>query len=393
VLVARAILIALGLGFAVSVAGGSGSHAAVGRLGGDYPAFYAAGRMVLHGDGAHLDDPARQAAEQRPYYGAERDGGYLPFAYPPAVALAMAPLAELPYRASYVVDVSLMVAALVVALALLRRAVPAAWVEPSVLVAAAVAFFPMFRALGAGQNTALSLLAIAVAWRALERDRPAVAGLALGLLCFKPQLGAVVLLAVLVAAPRRRWRVAVGSLAGVATLWAASAAVAGPGWLGGWWRHAQRFARIDEAVDRTNGISWSGLAHAALGHGVASDVVASVLVAGTLGAVVWTAWVAGRRRDVGLALAVAAPAALLVAPHALFYDAGLLVVPALVVAERLGRRGRWVVAAAWLLGWGHVVAGGLGFTPVALAVVALAVAAASLAGHPVLGGLAAGGEG
>jgi hypothetical protein len=392
-LVARAILLALGIGFVVSVAGGSGSHAAVGRLGGDYPAFYAAGRMVLHGDGAHLDEPARQAAEQRPYYGDEDDGGYLPFAYPPAVALALAPIAALPYRASYVVDVAAMVAALVVALALLRRLVPSARAEPTVLLAATVAFFPMFRSLGAGQNTAVSLLAIAVAWLALDRDRPVLAGLALGLLWFKPQLGALVLLAVLVATPRRRWRVAVGALAGVATLWATSAEVAGPGWFAGWWSHAQRFARLDDAVDRANGISWSGLAHAALGHGLAGDVVAGVLVAATLGVVVWSARVAGRRDELGVALAVAAPAALLVAPHALFYDAGLLVVPALVVADGLGRRGRWVVVGVWLVGWGHLVADALGFTPVVLGVIALGAVAASTARHPEVAGLATKGEG
>src|SRR4051812_30744108 len=85
--VACALLLALGVAFLISVLGGSGTTAAVGRLGGDYPAFHAAGEMVLAGDGDHLYDPHRQAAAQAPYYGDDDDGGYLPFAYPPVVAL------------------------------------------------------------------------------------------------------------------------------------------------------------------------------------------------------------------------------------------------------------------------------------------------------------------
>ena len=56
-----------------------------GRLGADYPAFYAAGRMVSKGELKEIYNPELQAAEQKYLMGNEI--GYLPFGYPPYVAL------------------------------------------------------------------------------------------------------------------------------------------------------------------------------------------------------------------------------------------------------------------------------------------------------------------
>ena len=50
----RAILLALAFAFGVSVLVANGADGAAGRLGGDYPAFYGAGRIVLAGDGDQL---------------------------------------------------------------------------------------------------------------------------------------------------------------------------------------------------------------------------------------------------------------------------------------------------------------------------------------------------
>src|SRR5438477_10640628 len=95
--IAKAVLFALVLGFLVTVLSGSGSNTAAGRVGGDYPAFYGAGRIVLDGDAAHLYDVKRQDAAEHDLFAGEHDG-LLYFAYPPAVAAVYAPLAELPYR-------------------------------------------------------------------------------------------------------------------------------------------------------------------------------------------------------------------------------------------------------------------------------------------------------
>jgi hypothetical protein len=387
--VARALLVALGIAFLISVAGSDGSGAAVGRLGGDYPAFHAAGEMVLAGEGDHLYDPRRQADAQAGLYGDEDDGGYLPFAYPPAVALAYAPLAALPYPVAYVVQVAAMFVALVVALRLLGPRLAPAAVPMVVVVAGALTFLPMFRSVTAGQSTALALLLVVVAWREIEGDRDWLAGIALGLLAYKPQYAAVFLFVALVA---RRWRVLVGAAVGAGAVWVVSALVAGPAWVGEWWSHARRFAEIDTEVDRANAVSWEGMVHLVNGRGTAADLLAGVLVVATLGALAWVTRRADQRGDLAMAMAVAAPAALLVAPHALFYDAGLLLLSVGVIATRLGPVGRRLVVGLWVVALGHFAADLIGMTPVALVVLAAGAAAlaASVARPP---GVPATGEG
>ncbi len=61
---AGAVGAALALAFVISLASGSGAHTASGRLGGDYPAFYAAGRLVTSNERPDMYDAATQAASQ-----------------------------------------------------------------------------------------------------------------------------------------------------------------------------------------------------------------------------------------------------------------------------------------------------------------------------------------
>src|SRR5438874_1926342 len=56
------------------------------------------------------------------------------------------------------------------------------------LIAGAVAFYPSFAVVSFGQNTFLSFGAFALVYAALVRDRRFAAGLAAGLLLYKPQL-------------------------------------------------------------------------------------------------------------------------------------------------------------------------------------------------------------
>ena len=58
--------------------------------GGDYPAFYSIGRIVAKGDLEAIYNPENQAAEQKTLMG--KEAGYLPFGYPPYVALFYWPL-------------------------------------------------------------------------------------------------------------------------------------------------------------------------------------------------------------------------------------------------------------------------------------------------------------
>ncbi len=58
-----------------------------GRLGGDYPAFYGVARIVASGDWKDLYSPEKQSQSQKGLLPGV--AGFLPFAYPPFVAVAM----------------------------------------------------------------------------------------------------------------------------------------------------------------------------------------------------------------------------------------------------------------------------------------------------------------
>lgn len=366
--VARAVLLALAAALSISLASSlgtpGGSATLSGRLGGDFPAFYGAGRIVT-GEGAdRLYDPAVQAAAQADLFGGDTDG-YLYFAYPPAVAALYAPLAPLPYGTAYALHTIAAVGALVAALWCLRPMVGVVDRHFTVVLAAGLTFFPLFRAVGAGQNTAFVLLALAASWRLVHHEHDLAAGVVLGLAVAKPQL-AIALVGLHLLA--RRWRVVAGAAVGAAAVWAASAVLAGPGWVLPWWEQAARFERIDAGVNGRNAVSWLGVARAVAG--VDSPLAAAVgwgLAAATVAAVIWT-WRHSTRHSLGPAMAVAASGVLLISPHAMFYDAGLMLLTGVVLADRLGRPGRLVLGGAWLLGFAHPLARWLGVTPVAAAV-------------------------
>ena len=117
-LYSRAALLAVVAAFTISVIGATGADTVSGRLGGDFPAFYAAGSIVADGDWNELYSADRQVEAQSALF-PEADGSYLYFAYPPHVAPLYRPLAALDYRLAYAVHTVAMVAALLVALSLI----------------------------------------------------------------------------------------------------------------------------------------------------------------------------------------------------------------------------------------------------------------------------------
>lgn len=313
-----AILVALGISFVATLASGEGADTGAGRLGGDYPAFYAAARIAADGDVDEVNDLGRLEAAQRDLFPEDEDEGFLTWAYPPHVAVLYRPLAELDYRPSYAVHTLLMVAAFVAAVRLARPLVP--WLATHTLpaVAAGLAFWPMFRGIGAGQNTALTLLLLVGAWRASTSGRDGLAGVLLGLLLFKPQFA---LLAIALWAVARRWRAVATFAAVAAATWAFTAAFAGADWVASWLDDVRAYDATED-VNAANHVSLPEAAHAAFEVSTVGWVVAVAV-----GAV--TAWRWFRTRRIDLALAV--PAILLGAAHAVFYDVGLVLLTAAVL--------------------------------------------------------------
>ena len=192
-------------------------------FGQDFMAFYGAGELVRTGRAAAMYDLDALGQAQREIAaraGYALAGDVAPWWNPPFVALPFAPLAALlGFRAALLAWTLFGVACLVVAAALLARIVGEAtplrrhrWLAVAALVAAP----PTLQSLGHGQNTPLSLLLLTCTVLAWRGHRPIVAGFACTLLAYKPQLAAVVGVALLVTLG---WRVIVGAMvAGVPLL-------------------------------------------------------------------------------------------------------------------------------------------------------------------------------
>jgi hypothetical protein len=217
----------------------------------------------------------------------------------------------------------------------------------------------MFRGIGAGQNTALTLLLLVAAWRATAAGHDGRAGLFLGLLLFKPQFA---LLAVALWAVTRRWRT-VAVFAGVAAgTWAFTAIFAGTGWVSRWLDDVRAYDATED-VNAPNHVSLPEAAHAAF-------ELSSIgwFAAAAVGAL--TAWRWWRTREVDLALGV--PAILLCAAHAVFYDVGLTLLPAAAlvpitpVAAAALYAGSFTEPIKEQLGWNPLVVVLLGWWVVAL---------------------------
>ncbi|MGI9610878.1 MAG: glycosyltransferase family 87 protein [Acidimicrobiia bacterium] len=329
------------------------------RIGGDFPAFFAAGQVAGEGAWEDLYDPAVQQAAQEGLV--DDEGGFLYFAYPPFVAAGYGALADLGYSAAFLIQTAVMAAALFAAVWWMGPAVPAVTAAPLAAFALAIFLYPMLTAVIGGQNTALTLALLVAAAYAESKDKEVLAGVAVGLLFYKPQFAVPLLLLLLVA---RRWKGAGAALVTGAGLWAMGAVLMGAGWVTTWWEEATAFASINADVNGHLFISLPGaLQHVAGDAGAIVGWVLAATVAATV-AVVW--WRLGHAEP-WVRYGLAAAGVILVLPQALFYEAGLLVLPLALLWTWEHESRRWV-ALLWASSWLQLFGGAVQFSPLLITV-------------------------
>ncbi len=334
---------------------------------GDHVAFHAAAMAIDRGQGEALYERATQERLQ-----AELGARELrPFLYPASFAVALSPLARLPYRPAFLAATAASFALGVVAALLLAPALPRLRARGALLVlAAAAGFAPVLRVwLAGGQTTVLTLACLAGATYGLVRGRPLALGLSLGLLGYKPQFLPPLLLALLV---WRQWR-ALGVVVAMGVVhWAVGAAACGPDWPLDMLRGLAWYQPLEQAANAGTHLSLLALCQAWL-PAAAARAVALLLAVGALGALGRRAHAAtddgARRRVWALAIALS----LLTSPHTQHYDVGLLVVPVLLLLEQDladGREPSWRLRAALVVGFFgyplHEAGDALGVQPLVL---------------------------
>ena len=175
----------------------------------DFVHFYTLGSLAREHRGAALYDPAAQStlAQQR-----VPQAGRLFFVplYGPQVSLLFAPLAELPY--GWALSLWLISNAILYALCCysIWKTCPNLRSEGATVFLLALAYPGFFHLIAWGQTSVLALACFTVAYLALRSGRMIVAGVAIGCLMFKPQLGLAAAFVFLFA---REWKVVCGASA------------------------------------------------------------------------------------------------------------------------------------------------------------------------------------
>jgi alpha-1,2-mannosyltransferase len=316
-------VILLGLQAAVFAFFVAGTHGWIVNLAGptttDFVSFYAAGKLADAGTPALAYDHAAHLAAEEQVTGPGI--GYQFFNYPPVYLLPFAALSPLPYLVAFVIFETVTLALyLVVTTRILGE-------RSATALIALIAFPIVFWNFGLGQNAFLTAALFGAATLLID-CRPVAAGLLFGALCYKPQFGLLVPLALAAAG---RWRAVAAAAASVAGLVLLSLALFGAAT----WRDFFAVAGGSHAMYASGRILFAGMANMfgaarLLGAGVplayALQAVAS-LVAAAVVVIVW-------RRGLALPIRAAtlAAATLVAAPLALFYDLML-----------------GAVAAAWLI--------------------------------------------
>jgi hypothetical protein len=312
--------LALGFGLLRAVAGWGG--ALPGDV--DFIAFYTGARLALDGAGAGVWNTDLQIAMREAVLGAPTR--IYTFLHPPTFLLLVLPFGLLPYFAAMAGWVAATGLAFLMALrawGVGRVALVAALLSPASVINAAH-----------GQTGFLTAALVALAGLGIG-VRPWLAGLAFALLATKPQLGVLVLPALLAA---RRWREIGWGAAFLALHVLVSVAAFGPRA----WHDFITLALAYQEVVQTGALdpwklqSVAAFATTAGFGGTAAAAVQAVAAVVAVVAVVATL----RRRPGGLAEAAAIAAGLpLVTPYILMYDLVILLVPMAWVLTQARRTG------------------------------------------------------
>lgn len=358
---AMGIIGAIALTLFIATLAAADSPAPADRIGGDYPAFYGAGRIAADGDWGNLYEFDRQVEAQAGLHPADEGEVAWFFAYPPQVAFAYQPLAALDYHWSYLIHTVVMAMLLWASVLLLRPMIP--WLEGRAAASFAIAllFWPMFRAVTGGSNAALTVFLIVAAWRLIHGNAPIAAGLVLAGLLYKPQFALPLVGLFLLAG---YWRVAAGGAIGALVFYVTGAALQGWAWGAEWLDTASGFGRLDAEVNGHSSISFIGAAENLFGVGVSPAVIAGWALAGATA--VFLGWLWWRNQDTDLAglLAITVPAILLMSPHAMSQDGAVVVVTvAIVMGFSASRQWSAWFLTIWILGASQILIRQLGFSP------------------------------
>jgi hypothetical protein len=339
-LAATVMSYAQALGDARVVPGGS-------VIGGDYAAFYAAGRLTLEGQVNRVYDSDVIRAVQQVAIDARVPDFYVAYRNPPFFAVMLAPLAVLDLLPSFAVWSLASVALLITAVAFTLRTLPRLRSHWKLIVLVIAGFCPVYTGLVDGQNAAVSLLLYVLVYLALRQERDGQAGAWAALGLFKPQL---FFLLPLVFAAGRRWRALLVYCGVASALGLASLILVGPDGAAAWLHIIVGFEPANAAKLAGRMYSLKAFFDVLLPDRAGAALGLSVICSLAVVALVIRVWRApgAFHHDLALRWVLTMLAALLVDPHLLDYDLTVLVLPGLLIVDT-SSEAPWWIAGLFLL--------------------------------------------
>jgi Glycosyltransferase family 87 len=150
----------------------------------DFLPIYSAARLISQGRAAEIYDQQLIAAEMQSVIG-QALRARLPYLYGPQVGLFFVPLTKLSFPVAPAIWATASLAVYFGCVLLLGSAFPSH--HRTLLALAAIAYPPLFHLFVRGQNSAIVMACFAAAYLAFSKHHDWLAGIALGVLIFKPQ--------------------------------------------------------------------------------------------------------------------------------------------------------------------------------------------------------------
>jgi alpha-1,2-mannosyltransferase len=295
----------------------------------DHLYFYVMGSLMLDGRTEDLYSPEAHLAEGRRRIDPNLRL-YQPYSnYGPQVAWAFVPLARLRYASSLTVFLLFTAICYSLSVWIVWRDLPG--LAPygrlvALLAAASPLFFALVRY---AQLSAITLLLLSLVLAALRRNRRFLAGIILGTMIFKPQLGLVLGIALVMSA---EWRIVAGAaaagLAQITLAWAVSSTSAMRRYADVLWQLLLDPSLVQ--IYPTEVHSLRGFLQLLLPHSPLVNVI-SITSTVALLALAIRVWKNGS--DMGVRWGTMVLLTILASPHLLTYDLLLLSIPVLTFAE------------------------------------------------------------
>jgi hypothetical protein len=300
----------------------------------DFSHLYTLGSVGLAhrvADLYNMDTQAELTAHRIPAAAGIR---YIPL-YPPQISVFFAPLAILPYATALVIWLAISSLAYGLCCYAVWLACPRLRNEGRTVLLLAIAFPGFFHLIVWGQTSAIALTCFTVGFFLLRDERPFLAGLALGCLIFKPQLG---IAAAFVFAYMRAWRVIAGGVLSAAAQLAVPALYYGAESLRAWMRALSSVVyNVTLAEPRPYQTLSLRTFWTMLIPGRALPFAVYVLSVLAILGLVAAIWSHPPRLPFALRYSSLLVASVLVAPHLLVYDVAILAPVFLLLSD-------WIIA-------------------------------------------------